>query len=112
MSAEQKAALQAIRDNNAVVAGAAKIIKGVNYYVQVNGFLSLREEPDAVLITLLYDPNAACRICGWPVINASVGGLDICPACDCGTPQFRGPQPRPRHRKRPEQRKKIPMWAT
>ena len=31
-----------------------------------------------------YDELAPCLICGNPVITASMGGLDICPNCDCG----------------------------
>ena len=31
-----------------------------------------------------YDPNAPCRICGLPVIEASMSGTDVCPWCDCG----------------------------
>jgi hypothetical protein len=32
-----------------------------------------------------YDENAPCKICGEPVTDASMGGPDICPWCDCGT---------------------------
>jgi len=31
-----------------------------------------------------YDEKASCRICGLPVEHASIGGTDVCPACDCG----------------------------
>lgn len=31
-----------------------------------------------------YDENAPCRICGLPVGEASTGGTDVCPSCDCG----------------------------
>ena len=31
-----------------------------------------------------YDENAPCVGCGKPVLNASCGGIDICPACDGG----------------------------
>jgi len=31
-----------------------------------------------------YDEDTPCRICGEPVIGASMGGTDVCPACDCG----------------------------
>jgi len=31
-----------------------------------------------------YDENAPCRVCGLPVIEASMGGTDVCPWCDCG----------------------------
>ena len=31
-----------------------------------------------------YDENAPCRICGYPVIDASMGGTDVCPFCDAG----------------------------
>jgi len=31
-----------------------------------------------------YDETAPCRICGKPVVEASMGGTDVCPWCDCG----------------------------
>jgi len=31
-----------------------------------------------------YDENQPCRVCGKPVIEASMGGTSICPWCDCG----------------------------
>jgi hypothetical protein len=31
-----------------------------------------------------YNPNMPCRICGKPVIAASMGGTDVCSWCDCG----------------------------
>jgi hypothetical protein len=36
------------------------------------------------LVDVQYDETAPCLICGNPVIYASMGGLDICPSCDCG----------------------------
>ena len=38
-------------------------------------------------ISIQYDENAPCRICKKPVWEASVGGVDICPACDAGFPK-------------------------
>ena len=35
-------------------------------------------------ITVQYDENAPCKICGLPVVHASMGGTDVCPWCDCG----------------------------
>lgn len=35
-------------------------------------------------LTVEYDETAPCRMCGLPVIEASVGGTDVCPWCDCG----------------------------
>ena len=35
-------------------------------------------------LTVEYDETAPCRICGKPVIDASMGGTDVCPWCDCG----------------------------
>ncbi len=35
-------------------------------------------------LSIEYDPNAPCRICGLPVVSASMGGTDVCPWCDCG----------------------------
>ena len=37
-----------------------------------------------------YDETAPCIICGEPVVEASMGGTDICPACDCGKCRFCG----------------------
>jgi hypothetical protein len=34
--------------------------------------------------TVEYDPDFPCLCCGLPVVNASMGGTLICPACDCG----------------------------
>jgi hypothetical protein len=31
-----------------------------------------------------YDENLPCKLCGQPVYEASMGGTDICPSCDCG----------------------------
>lgn len=36
-----------------------------------------------------YDEEAPCRVCGFSVMEASVmeasvGGTDVCPWCDCG----------------------------
>ena len=36
-------------------------------------------------IEVEYDPDAPCRICGKPVIDASMGGTDVCSWCDCGS---------------------------
>lgn len=36
------------------------------------------------MATVEYDENAPCRICGEPVVEASMGGTDVCPWCDCG----------------------------
>ena len=35
-------------------------------------------------IKVEYDEKAPCRVCGLPVIHASMGGTDVCPYCDCG----------------------------
>lgn len=35
-------------------------------------------------VTVEYDETAPCRICGLPVVAASMGGTDVCPWCDCG----------------------------
>jgi len=39
-----------------------------------------------------YDEKAPCKICGEPVGEASMGGTDICPACDCGHCRYCGVQ--------------------
>lgn len=49
-------------------------------------------------ITIPYDPNAPCRCCGQPVLNASMGGTDLCPTCDLG--YRRSPKCPPGSRKR------------
>lgn len=38
-----------------------------------------------------YDPNAPCRMCGLPVIEASAGGTDVCPWCDMGVTRKANP---------------------
>lgn len=35
-----------------------------------------------------YDEMAPCIICGEPVTEASMGGTDICPWCDCGNCRY------------------------
>lgn len=35
-------------------------------------------------LTVEYDENAPCRICGEPVVEASMGGTNVCPWCDTG----------------------------
>ena len=40
--------------------------------------------------TIEYDENTPCIICGEPVVEASMGGTVICPACDCGVCRFCG----------------------
>lgn len=39
---------------------------------------------DETELTVDYDSEAPCRICGQPVVAASMGGTDVCPSCDCG----------------------------
>jgi hypothetical protein len=34
--------------------------------------------------TVEYDESTPCRVCGLPVESASMGGVDLCPWCDCG----------------------------
>ena len=41
-------------------------------------------------VTVEYDELAPCRICGEPVIEASMGGTDVCPWCDCGRCRYCG----------------------
>lgn len=35
-------------------------------------------------VVVEYDENAPCRICGKPVVEASMGGTDVCSWCDTG----------------------------
>lgn len=39
---------------------------------------------DGELFEVSYDEEAPCRCCGLPVVEASMGGTDVCPWCDCG----------------------------
>lgn len=39
---------------------------------------------DGSKLAIEYDETAPCRICGYPVIDASMGGTDVCPWCDMG----------------------------
>ena len=39
---------------------------------------------DGRTITVEYDPNYPCEICGFPIIHAAMGGITICPWCDAG----------------------------
>lgn len=52
---------------------ANKTIKKATYRLRGGGTLEVE-----------YDPDAPCRICGKPVVEASVGGTDVCPYCDAG----------------------------
>lgn len=36
------------------------------------------------VIRFLFDETAPCCVCGNPILNVSMGGLEICPHCDCG----------------------------
>ena len=42
---------------------------------------------DGSKLTVEYDPTAPCRLCGRRVIEASMGGTNICPWCDSGKPR-------------------------
>ena len=42
------------------------------------------------LLLISYDEDAPCRVCGEPVGEASMGGTDVCPACDCGVCRYCG----------------------
>ncbi len=39
---------------------------------------------DGRRVTVEYDDQAPCRVCGLPVLDASTGGTDLCPWCDSG----------------------------
>jgi len=41
-------------------------------------------------VTVEYDENAPCVICGEPVVEASMGGTAVCPSCDCGNCRYCG----------------------
>lgn len=47
-------------------------------------------ETDGTELEVEYDENAPCAICGEPVVEASMGGTDICPWCDCGYCRYCG----------------------
>jgi hypothetical protein len=36
------------------------------------------------VIRFLFDETAPCCVCGNPILDVSMGGLEICPHCDCG----------------------------
>lgn len=42
------------------------------------------------IVDVEYDPDAPCIVCHEPVVEASVGGTAICPACDMGKCHFCG----------------------
>jgi len=46
--------------------------------------LAVYNWPGGNPFTVEYDPNAPCRLCGLPVVAASMGGADVCASCDCG----------------------------
>jgi len=35
-------------------------------------------------VEVAYNANGLCRICHLPVVEASMGGTNVCPWCDCG----------------------------
>jgi hypothetical protein len=39
---------------------------------------------DGITYRFLFDETAPCCVCGNPILDVSMGGLDICPHCDCG----------------------------
>lgn len=39
-------------------------------------------------LKIKYDEKAPCRVCGLPVISASMGGTNVCSWCDCGGCRF------------------------
>ena len=41
-------------------------------------------DEDAVLMTISFDPDSPCEVCGEPVLNISMSGTHICPWCDSG----------------------------
>lgn len=45
---------------------------------------------DGRAFTVEYDEAAPCRSCNQPVGEASMGGTDVCPACDCGCCRYCG----------------------
>lgn len=39
---------------------------------------------DGGTLIISYDPEEPCVVCDLPVLEASVGGTNICPSCDMG----------------------------
>ena len=39
---------------------------------------------DGRTLCVEYDTDDPCRICGLPVVAASMGGTNVCSWCDCG----------------------------
>lgn len=48
--------------------------------------------PDGTHLTVEYDPDAPCHVCGLPVVAASMAGTVVCPWCDLGQPRDGKPQ--------------------
>lgn len=46
--------------------------------------LAVYNWPGSNPFTVEYDPDAPCRLCGLPVVAASMGGTSVCASCDCG----------------------------
>jgi hypothetical protein len=47
-------------------------------------------DADGKIKKIEYDPSAPCIMCGYAVVEASMSGTLICPACDCGYNRFTG----------------------
>ena len=61
-------------------------MRELTLYRHPDGGVSIIKGTELGLVpfTVTYDENAPCRICGEPVVSASMGGTDVCPWCDCG----------------------------
>ncbi len=49
-----------------------------------------RKNIDGKYFEVEYDEEAPCQCCGEPVISASMGGTNLCPACDLGKCRYCG----------------------
>lgn len=61
-------------------------MKTLTLYQDETGTFHLcnNEKAEYKLVEIEYDETAPCVICGLPVENASMGGTNVCPSCDCG----------------------------
>lgn len=61
-----------------------RLVKTITLYQHPNGIVGVFPKDGFTPIEVTYDENAACDICGLPVVDASMSGLTVCPWCDCG----------------------------
>lgn len=65
-------------------------MKTLVMYRSKDGSLGVYAGPDRERIEVEYDDTAPCVACREPVVEASMGGTDLCPWCDVGNCRFCG----------------------